>query len=1274
MKNYHPHRNQHVGWLACFTTLVIPLTVNAALPFTIDPGHPRIYVDQDRVDVIRNASQEAIPLNGSDFPHIAGSLVFDIKPVPRTDGTQSALLPILDNYNVGRNHIFLRHNDQVNATTGLTGCGTVPTDPVNLCFQLALQSKDLTGSYIAARNFSLTADQWHMLQLTWNASMRTVSLLIDGNEQTRWTNVWNVAYAGWSPDQQEFVFAGRDYLDDIRVYGTDDPSSGNLLVHYPMSDGSGIRVTDASGSGLDARISSGTTWVTRSAGDGNSAISMNGKTGKLSVIVDNVLTEAWRDFYAVASSNASSLNGGGSPAPVATAHPTAIINVARTIGLAYLVTKNDAAVSEQFKTAALKFADQLINEPVCSIPVDSACEYTEAGRIEAMGTLYDWLFDVVSTTARTDGQLYHDALADAIKGAVRNLEFMVCGSNKTITADWNCSTLPANPSFISGHSHQDNTQITAALLAIADEHPELDNLLTVEYQNFANGYNPARAWISIDGGHHMGWDYGAGYTFLDSIRLFNDATDLSMLENWQGKLIDRFIYALRSDMASYPSSGDAFTGGGMTPSHEWVTAFALWGSKYHGNTYGQRFYNRWSVPAKSGTRFSELLYWEPGLAETPLEDLDFSRHFRNAGQVLMRDTWDYADATLLEFKSTSFWSQNHHHMDQNAFTLFYRAPLLVDSGYYDNYGTSHWYNYFTRTIAHNSIIAWDPQESFILNSTTYSNDGGQRFFTPANPTLQQIQEGGSNHLDGVVAYEYSPDYTYTAGNASKAYAGPGGSAYQKLDQQNGFIRNLVFLRAPSFWDRPITVVFDKVTAVPGKESLAKRFLLHSATEPEPLSGPGITTVNGDTITIRNGGGMLFSQTLLPENPVLTKIGGKDGVNDFRFMAPAAGATDYLSGLVNFAPDPTLGGGQQVFDADADKGEWRIEVAASMPAQREYFLHVLSVADNNPSTTLPPEAVNLSTPDVAAVLLADQQHIVFAKADAPVTNIQWNTPSANATSLITGLASDTAFDAYQVPNGSVDMPYTMVLRGNPSGSLRSSGQGVIAINTTLPMATDLAITLTDDPDPVLQGSVVSYTARVTNNGPSAASGVSVSGLPGCALSVTDIPSGGSASCTAGVAATTAGVMTQSVSVTSNEYELGPANNSASAETTVTDAPDLVMTQVATTSSKVKRGNSLKVTNAVKNQGTVAAGASLVGFRLSLNDVYGDGDDVVIPTTRSVSSLGAGASSSVTTSISIPSSTAVNSYHVCAMADTGGNVAESNENNNTLCTAGKVNVTK
>jgi uncharacterized repeat protein (TIGR01451 family) len=117
--------------------------------------------------------------------------------------------------------------------------------------------------------------------------------------------------------------------------------------------------------------------------------------------------------------------------------------------------------------------------------------------------------------------------------------------------------------------------------------------------------------------------------------------------------------------------------------------------------------------------------------------------------------------------------------------------------------------------------------------------------------------------------------------------------------------------------------------------------------------------------------------------------------------------------------------------------------------------------------------------------------------------------------------------------------------------------------------DLGIAVTDSPDPVAAGSNLTYTIRVTNNGPDAASGVSVTDtLPAGASFVSATPSQGSCSgtstvvCSLGALAnlaaatvtlvvrwTPVGTASNTASLASCSLDSVAGNNSATAITTV-----------------------------------------------------------------------------------------------------------------------------
>jgi uncharacterized repeat protein (TIGR01451 family) len=141
---------------------------------------------------------------------------------------------------------------------------------------------------------------------------------------------------------------------------------------------------------------------------------------------------------------------------------------------------------------------------------------------------------------------------------------------------------------------------------------------------------------------------------------------------------------------------------------------------------------------------------------------------------------------------------------------------------------------------------------------------------------------------------------------------------------------------------------------------------------------------------------------------------------------------------------------------------------------------------------------------------------------------------------------------------------------------------VSEDTTVDRATDLEITKTDAPDPVIAGENLTYTLTIINNGPSDATGIVVTdtlppgvtfqsstpGAPTCAhagdtvtCNLGDLDSGahGQVTLQAKVASSMQGGLTNSASVTGNEIDPNEGNNSTTEDTTVNTEADLAVTQ-------------------------------------------------------------------------------------------------------------------
>ncbi|MEH2092962.1 CARDB domain-containing protein [Nostoc sp.] len=125
-----------------------------------------------------------------------------------------------------------------------------------------------------------------------------------------------------------------------------------------------------------------------------------------------------------------------------------------------------------------------------------------------------------------------------------------------------------------------------------------------------------------------------------------------------------------------------------------------------------------------------------------------------------------------------------------------------------------------------------------------------------------------------------------------------------------------------------------------------------------------------------------------------------------------------------------------------------------------------------------------------------------------------------------------------------------------------------------------------------------------------------------------------------------------------------NNNVVAKAITITAPDLVI-QNATSASSAAIGTTLLVNYQLKNQGNGTAGASKTSFYLSRDTTFGDDDDISLGTEIDAStSLTPSAVISRSTSITLAPTISAGKYYLILKADGPGNVAESNESNNSV----------
>ncbi len=171
----------------------------------------------------------------------------------------------------------------------------------------------------------------------------------------------------------------------------------------------------------------------------------------------------------------------------------------------------------------------------------------------------------------------------------------------------------------------------------------------------------------------------------------------------------------------------------------------------------------------------EVVSRDPALASE--SELPRQRYFPGVGHLVIRNGWK-PDSTWIEFDCGPYFSK-HQHLDQNQFTIYHKRYLAIDSGAdYTDTESPHYLNYYRRTVAHNSVLVFDPSEKFFWSENVLpaANDGGQRMDSARFwNTVRGREDWDRTHdlwnVGSMRVIDYVPDqYHYAMGDASRAYS------------------------------------------------------------------------------------------------------------------------------------------------------------------------------------------------------------------------------------------------------------------------------------------------------------------------------------------------------------------------------------------------------------------------------------------------------------------------------------------------------------------------
>lgn len=569
--------------------------------------------------------------------------------------------------------------------------------------------------------------------------------------------------------------------------------------------------------------------------------------------------------------------------------------------------------------AGKKAVDGILNYmSTLNVDVGGAADRNGLFSVYIAGLVYDWCYELLTDTEKST--IINAALLNAGKG---EMHWPPIGEN----------------AFNSNHGDEYGLlkDLFAFSIAVYGDYNEAYQLCA---GRLFSEYLPSRNEKYKDSIYNtQGDNYGlfrSGADWYFKLILKGLGCDNMLVENQHFQAYQQIYRRLPNN--SFMRDGDIYDP--VTSYQSYPTALFI-GSVLYQDPYLKQEFFRANLTAGSVrtsdahiTKSLYLLLNDVSLEGLPKEQLPLSIYSGDtSGIMTARTSWEEgidSNAFVASMKVPENFYEGHSHRDAGHFYLYYKGPLAIDSGIYestpfvDQAGkvvttdltafSVHNKNYARQTIAHNSMLIYDPSEVtyYMNNINPIVNSGGQHAMQTVASDLKSYQN--DLKINEVLGKDFGkdlnkPDYTYLSGDITGAYG-------KKVKE---YTRSFMFF---NFFDEVYPgalVVFDRVNA--SSASYKKTWLLHSVEEPE---------ISGSRTTIRNtqGGynGRLINDTLLPrqEDLQIAKIGG----NGKEFLIDDWNWASY----------------NKVKYRD-ETGKWRVEISPKESAEQNYFLNVLQVADN-----------------------------------------------------------------------------------------------------------------------------------------------------------------------------------------------------------------------------------------------------------------------------------------------------------------------------------------
>jgi len=664
-------------------------------------------------------------------------------------------------------------------------------------------------------------------------------------------------------------------------------------------------------------------------------------------------------------------------APIFGSYSYNVFNTIAVLALVAMIEKQNSNPYAVYRDRAFLYANYIIDntDPWDLTSIYTGQSYNIMGRCAALNFVYDWLHTDLNETLKTD---IHNFLVNVYKGlhnidrpsGAGQVRKSCYGSNYWL--EWGSHVWFSTVLF--GDGMGDENIIEEALDATTNEsHNYMASVLNI-----------------LGGAMHNGWGYqlydgDMSYSVLNLLAWQTASSEVIFSEAFAFKDYPKYwLYARKPDntliklndtcadiYCVYPNAVDKYT-------QPRARATLLPLLSVYKDGYVKYIVDLGNFRGASNRMWRDLLFYDEAVISKNPTTLDLVKFFPGTGIVFGRSGWG-PDDLFFTFRNRDQYG-NHSDCKQNSFTIFYKGNLLaINDGNYPPgaSGHPHTKNYYRRTISSNSILVFDPNETFSQYGASLYNDGGQKYGGIAgtggyddtgafnNTYYTQASHDASIYNTAHNIFENSDYYTWIKGDATRGYNDA---------KVAHFEREFIYLKSEYF------VIFDRVTST--NKDFKKKWLLHSITKPI-LNGTeyfscsetkgeavccgdqnaGISkSFDSDLVNITNGNGRLFVKVLLPDSPIIRKVGG----TGFEFWVD--------DGNQNIPP--------KSYNSSVTGG-WRVEISPTIPTNNDLFLNVLYLTDSSKTSIPQIEKLNALANNMLGAIIKDpiENKIVLFSANA-----------------------------------------------------------------------------------------------------------------------------------------------------------------------------------------------------------------------------------------------------------------------------------------------------